>query len=177
VTERLAAEWPDPGLHLEFLAGHYADERIARWHWPVRPDGSGGPRTVAQTFEMLEQRATAAGRDGFAVWLWRELATGQLVGEVGLARVEIERVAEVEVGWSITPERWREGLALEAARASLAWGFSRAELERIVSYTLPGNKPSRALMERLGLTYEREFERDGNSQVLYAASRDTRATG
>ena len=34
----------------------------------------------------------------------------------------------VEAGWSITPAHWGDGLAPEAARAALRWGFERAGL-------------------------------------------------
>ncbi len=73
----------------------------------------------------------------------------------------------VEVGWSITPSCWGRGLATEAGLASIEWGFSRASLERIVSFSLPHNLPSRRVMEKLGMGYVREFERRGLPHVLY----------
>ena len=80
----------------------------------------------------------------------------------------------VEVGWSITPARWGEGLAPEAARAAVAWGFERCGLERIVSFTLPENARSRRVMEKIGMSYAREFERAGRRHVLYELRSDSR---
>jgi ribosomal-protein-alanine N-acetyltransferase len=80
----------------------------------------------------------------------------------------------VEVGWSIAPDRWGEGLATEAGRASLAWAFDVAGLDRVVSYTLRDNLASRRVMEKLGLRYLREFERRGFDQVLYELRRADR---
>jgi [ribosomal protein S5]-alanine N-acetyltransferase len=80
----------------------------------------------------------------------------------------------VEVGWSIAPERWGEGLATEAGRASLGWGFDIAGLDRVVSYTLRDNLASRRVMDKLGLAYARDFPRRGFDQVLYQLTRPGR---
>jgi RimJ/RimL family protein N-acetyltransferase len=80
----------------------------------------------------------------------------------------------VEVGWSISPGRWGEGLATEAGRGSLDWAFGPAELDRVVSYTLHDNLASRRVMEKLGLRYLRDFRRRGFDQVLYEARRPAR---
>ena len=73
----------------------------------------------------------------------------------------------VEVGWSISPERWGQGLAPEAGRACVDWAFEVAELERVVSYTLHENRASRRVMEKIGLRYSRDFIGKGFEQVLY----------
>lgn len=75
------------------------------------------------------------------------------------------------MGWSVTPSRWGEGLAPEAARAAVAWGFERCGLDRIVSFTLPDNLRSQRVMRKLGMTYVREFERAGRTHVLYDLGR------
>jgi RimJ/RimL family protein N-acetyltransferase len=76
------------------------------------------------------------------------------------------------------PSRWRRGLATEAGRALLAHGFGVLGLERIVAITHPRNQRSRAVMERLGMTFERAS--DGRALglavpdaavVLYAVER------
>jgi ribosomal-protein-alanine N-acetyltransferase len=57
----------------------------------------------------------------------------------------------VEVGWRLARHAWGKGYATEAARASLDWGFGKLGLEQIVSFTVPANARSRAVMERLGM--------------------------
>ena len=69
--------------------------------------------------------------------------------------------------WSISPERWGEGLAPEAGGACLDWAFDVAELDRVVSFTMRDNIASRRVMEKLGLRYSHDFERKGFGQVLY----------
>ncbi len=120
---------------------------------------------------MLLAQADQARSAGFCLWWWRERETGELVGYTGLNRDQVEARPVVEVGWSISPSRWGEGLATEAGRAALAWGFEQASLERIVSFALLDNLRSRRVMEKLGLRYVRDFERAGLPHVLYDAHR------
>ena len=64
----------------------------------------------------------------------------------------------VEVGWRLLPEWWGLGIATEAARASVAFGFDEAGLGEIVSFTVPANLPSQAVMTRIGMTYSGDFD-------------------
>jgi RimJ/RimL family protein N-acetyltransferase len=116
---------------------------------------------------MLTAQAEQAREVGFTLWWWRERGSGELVGYTGLNRDEVEGTPAVEIGWSITPSRWGEGFATEAATASLAWGFERCGLDEVVAFALPDNARSRRVMEKLGMSYEREFERAGLLHVLY----------
>jgi [ribosomal protein S5]-alanine N-acetyltransferase len=106
-------------------------------------------------------------RDGYTLWMWRELGSGELVGQIGLQPTEVEGESAVEVGWSVAPERWGEGFATEAARASLAWGFDRAALGEIVSFAMVENAASLRVMEKLAMKYDREFLRAGLPHALY----------
>ena len=163
-SARLDAEVPDTERHLDFAAAHFADPRVAEWHWP---GDRGGPRSVEQVREMLISHAVGEQREGYTLWWWRERASGDPVGMVGLHPVEIESRDEVEVGWSISRERWGEGLAVEAAAASIRWGFERAGLRSVVSFTMVENKRSRRVMEKLGMNYAGEIDRFGIPHVLY----------
>jgi len=64
----------------------------------------------------------------------------------------------VEVGWRLWPQWWGLGIASEAARASVAHGFDVVGLPEIVSFTVVANTPSRAVMERIGMRYDSEFD-------------------
>ena len=57
----------------------------------------------------------------------------------------------MEVGWRLARGAWGNGYATEAGRAALDFGFERAGLEEIVSFTTVANRRSRAVMERLGM--------------------------
>lgn len=103
--------------------------------------------------------------------MWRELDSGEPIGQVGLQPTEVEGEPAVEVGWSIAPARWGEGFATEAGRASIAWGFERIGLEEIVSFAMVENAASLRVMEKLDMTYERDFDRAGFPHSLYRLRR------
>jgi RimJ/RimL family protein N-acetyltransferase len=155
-SDRLDAELPDPSAHLEFCEAHFANPAIAPWH-------GAGPRDCHR---MLVAQAAQAAVSGWCLWWWRERSSGKLVGYTGLNRDQVEGIDVVEVGWSITPSRWGEGFAPEAAQAAIDWGFERG-LQRIVSFTRVDNERSRRVMEKLGMQYAGEFERAGLPHVLY----------
>ena len=83
----------------------------------------------------------------------------------------------VEVGWRLARSAWGHGYATEAARAAVAFGFDRVDLEEIVSLTLVGNLRSQAVMQRLGMhpltTYDHPVEgREPMPSVAYLLTRD-----
>lgn len=167
-SARLDAEIPDPETHLEFAARQYGDPRVARWHWP---GDLGGRRTREQVREILVRERAQWDEVGFTLWWWRERAAGEVIGCAGLNRNDVEGEPVVEVGWSFNPERWGDGLATEAAKASLEWGFDTVGVDEIVAFTMPENHASRRVMEKLGMEYVRDFERKGFPQVLYRTAR------
>ena len=75
---------------------------------------------------------------------------------MGLAvpRFEAHFTPAVEVGWRLAAEWWGRGYATEAAREALRFGFTEAGLTEIVSFTVPANEPSRAVMRRIGMTHD-----------------------
>lgn len=91
---------------------------------------------------------------GFGVWAVEAPRVAPLVGYTGLMRVPFEApfTPAVEIGWRFAPAYWGNGYATEAARAALRIGFEDLNLDQIVSFTVPANKPSWSVMERLGMT-------------------------
>lgn len=85
----------------------------------------------------------------FAVTL---AATGVLVGSVGLTIAREHRHAAL--GYWIGRQYWGRGLATEAARAVLAYGFRELDLVRIHAGHFADNPASGHVMEKLGMKEE-----------------------
>jgi RimJ/RimL family protein N-acetyltransferase len=73
------------------------------------------------------------------------------IGVVGLNHVRwnLAFTPAVEAAWRLLPRHWGKGYAQEAARAAIDDGFGRIGLREIVAYTVPANRASRQVMERL----------------------------
>jgi RimJ/RimL family protein N-acetyltransferase len=112
-------------------------------------------------------------KEGFSLWAAEELATGSLVGRIGLMRHHDwpEAPDPVEVGWVLHRDWWGRGLATEGGGASVECWREYLGDEQLISITLPKNRRSRAVMERLGLTYRGEADWRGHHQVWYALDR------
>lgn len=93
---------------------------------------------------------------GFGLWAVEAPGVAPFLGFVGLSvpRFEAPFLPGVEIGWRLARAHWGHGYATEAARAVLAFGFEVLHLPEIVSFTVPENTRSRAVMERLGMTHD-----------------------
>lgn len=77
-----------------------------------------------------------------------------LIGVIGLVQVpeNYPCAPGVHVTWRIAHPYWGRGYAREGAQATLDDGFGRLGLGEIVAITVPANRRSRGVMERLGMT-------------------------
>lgn len=106
-------------------------------------------------------------RLGFTMWAVEVVASARgpadFVGFVGLSvpsfEVRFPHLAEpcVEVGWRLAVDWWGLGIATEAATECLRYAFEDLALPEVVSFAVSGNVRSRAVMERIGMTYDGEF--------------------
>jgi len=90
---------------------------------------------------------------GWGVWAAELLATREFIGFVGLhiSHADLPLSPCVEILWRLTPSHWGQGYATEAATAALKVGFEQLDIKEIVSFAVPGNYRSRAVMERLNM--------------------------
>lgn len=88
-----------------------------------------------------------------------DLAGAACIGVVGLMTIpwQARFTPAVEIGWRIHPRHQGQGLAREAAELALAHGFGVLRLREIVAFTVPSNRPSWRLMQRLGMRADGEF--------------------
>ncbi len=106
---------------------------------------------------------------------------GDLVGAVGLTLSPHGRSAEL--GYWIGQPHWGQGLATEASAAILRYGFERLGLRRVDATTLAYNKASVRVLEKIGLTFERETSRDFRNLgglrpvAVYAVTQGRHAAG
>lgn len=93
--------------------------------------------------------------NGFGIWALEEKETGQFIGFTGLSRPSFSAdfTPCVEIAWRLDLNFWGKGFATEAALKALEIGFTEYNLLEIVAFTVPENKRSLLLMQRLGMQY------------------------
>ncbi len=127
---------------------------------PVVMEHFPAPLTAAESHASVDRIEADFDRDGFGLWAVEVVDEEPFVGFVGLARPTFEAsfMPCVEVGWRLAAAHWGHGYATEAAQAACADGFERAGLDEIVSFTALTNVRSIAVMERLGMRRDGEFD-------------------
>ena len=128
---------------------------------------------VDSTREQIEWLRRQWAEEGLGHWAMEDLFTGRLIGRIGLLRHHDWPLepSPVEVGWVLDERWWGRGLATEAGRASMELWREHLPDERLISITLPENRRSRAVMERLGLTYRGATHWHDHDVVWYAVDR------
>ena len=168
-------------LHLSRFGHDDLDELASVFQHPEVwrfPYGRGFTRDETELF--LDAQIKAWDECGFGCWAARELATGRLIGYVGLSVPTFlpEILPAVEVGWRFEPESWGHGYATEGARAAFEQAFTTMGLDRVCSIPQADNPRSVRVAERLGLSLIRSVvvpANDRRSEVealIYEISRD-----
>lgn len=78
---------------------------------------------------------------------------GKMIGSCGFHN-RVPQHYRSEIGIELSREYWRRGIAEEALKAVLQYGFERMQLERIEALIEPPNKPSQRLVEKQGFVKE-----------------------
>jgi ribosomal-protein-alanine N-acetyltransferase len=114
------------------------------------------PMTREESDALVDRIETGFAAHGFGLWAVEEITTGTFIGFTGLAYQTFPAhfTPAVEVGYRLAKHAWGKGLATEAAREAVRYGFEQAGLPEIVSMTAVHNARSRAVMTRLGMTHD-----------------------
>ena len=150
-TERLVLRAPSQA-DLGFLAGINQDPEVMKF--------MPGLMSVDDTRRQLEGMLQHFRDHGFGVWVAVRKGTDDCVGIVGLKRVDLDVpfAPSVEIAWRLARSQWGKGYAAEAACEVLRFGFERLALEQIVGFTVPRNRRSIAVFERLRMRPDPAFD-------------------
>jgi ribosomal-protein-alanine N-acetyltransferase len=163
-TSRLILRSAEPG-DLDAMQALYGDEETMRWI------GAGdGVRTREQTARGIRRMMEHQESHGYSIWAVADRSSGEVIGNCGLVLVEWEG-PDVELAYMIRRDRWGEGIATEAATASLEHGLGPLAMERVIGLAYPENVASHRVMEKAGMTRIGMVTAYGARMVRYEAFR------
>lgn len=151
------------GDDLRFVIDVWNDERVA----PT----IGGVRGEQQLRERIERWTHHWNAHGFGATLFHERTTGQPIGWGGLQRSTIGIGECLTVGYVIAPGSWGRGYATEIATASVAHAFDELDASLLYASVLSTNRASRRVLEKAGLSVDREIDDDDYVEVIYVIQR------
>ncbi|MEW6736794.1 MAG: GNAT family N-acetyltransferase [Acidobacteriota bacterium] len=117
----------------------------------IRP---GSPFTKAEVETWLKIKIRHWQEHHFGIWVMEYKQDNSIVGFCGLQY--LENTSQVEVGYRLAKRYWQQGLATEAAKASIQYGFDIINLNEIVGITHPENLKSQRVLTKIGLSYRKE---------------------
>jgi len=83
--------------------------------------------------------------------------TNQMVGQCGLLIQTIENVERLEIGYSILPEYWKKGFAIEAATKCKNHAFENDIADSLISMIHVDNLSSEKVALRNGMRFEKKI--------------------
>jgi ribosomal-protein-alanine N-acetyltransferase len=141
--------WVEPGVRRHLWDG----ERISR---------EKAESVLASSIESFENH-------GFGIWAVIHSESGNLIGFCGLRY--LDGTPEVELIYGISTPYWGMGLATEAARAAIRYGFEEAGLDRIVGIADTENFASRRVLEKAGMRFEQHTSHEARDETHYEIRR------
>jgi [ribosomal protein S5]-alanine N-acetyltransferase len=127
-----------------------------------------GPPDPLAYREALTRRIASPPETG-GIWVveWRERPG--FLGWCGLFPLEDSGL--IELGYRYVQEAWGRGVASEAGRAVLDYGFTTLGLDPIVAVAHPDNLASRRVLAKLGFAHEGLRPHYGQDLAFYRLTR------
>ena len=108
---------------------------------------------VQYTREYLEYLESRYAVGDFYDWALVLKENGKMIGTCGFTSIDLVNNT-AEIGYVINPAYHGIGIAPEAARRVLSFGFSVLELSRISAVCMKENEKSLRVMKKIGMSYE-----------------------
>ena len=127
---------------------------ITMAHWPQPYDADGAQAWLA--------RSQAGVRDhGYGRWCCELRGSGEIIGDVGIMRTQLQGEWINDLGYIIHHPFWRRGYAFEAASGAVQWARANG-LDSLVANMAVDNEASAAVARKLGMTLKHTFVNANN---------------
>ncbi|MFT3910362.1 MAG: GNAT family N-acetyltransferase [Ferruginibacter sp.] len=93
-----------------------------------------------------------------------EMKDGTPIGMCGI--LKRDNLENPDIGFAFLPQFMGQGFAFEIAAATIAYAKNNLKLPVIFAITLPNNKSSIKLLEKIGLRFIKEFSFPGEDEEL-----------
>lgn len=108
------------------------------------------------SYNYLSYISTRYRAGEFFDWSLTLRDSGKMIGTCGFTRFNFDAQSG-ELGYVLNPKFWGQGIAAEAVRRVIRFGFDTLELHRIEARYMEENVNSRRVMEKSGMTFEGVF--------------------
>jgi ribosomal-protein-alanine N-acetyltransferase len=124
--------------------------------------------SIAEAGEFIDKYPDYK-KNGYGRWAMVLKSDHSFIGWCGLKL--ITSIDEVDVGYRLQKQNWNKGFATEASIACLKFGFEILKLPRIIGRAMKLNTASIRVLEKSGLSFEKEVVFEEHEGCCYAARR------
>jgi RimJ/RimL family protein N-acetyltransferase len=134
--------------HLAGLNKMNSDPEVMRYL------SAGRPETLEETRAVIDRVVKRWGEVGYSWWALIERDTEELVGAGAIQNLRRESTlvpdlaCPLEIGWRLRRDRWGQGLAVEAARATGDFAFKVMNARELFAVCDPANTASAKVIVR-----------------------------
>ena len=154
-------------LHMRWLTPDDAGLMLSIWNDPafVRNVGDRGIRTMTQAIDALNEGPLRLYSDyGYGPYRLSLRDNDEAIGICGLFRRD--GLEDPDIGFALLPKYCSHGYASEAASAVVEHARHGLGLRRLTAIVSPHNGPSIALIEKLGMRFERMICMPGDDDEI-----------
>lgn len=145
-TERLIMRPMREGDAADMYDYAHREDVTAYLLWSPHPSVS----YTRDYLKYIESRYTAG---DFYDWAVIEKESGKMIGTCGFTKIDAPNNVG-EIGYVLNPDFHGKGYGTEVASEAVRFGFDILGLHRIEAKFMEGNRSSRHVMEKLGMTFE-----------------------
>jgi RimJ/RimL family protein N-acetyltransferase len=133
---------------LSELAPILADPKVMKF-------STNGINSIEQVQEKIAGFIACYENFGFGKWAVILKESDRLLGYCGIGVDQIDGHDEKELGYRLDSQYWGQGLATEAASASIKYGFEQLNLPYVLGVVERANTASARVLEKVGMCYEK----------------------
>ena len=149
---------------LDALHRLWTDPQVRKYLW----DDEAITRERVES--LVHTSLTSFDDHGFGLWAVWPREDEALIGFCGFWF--FHEPPRLELLYGMSPSHWHKGLATEAARAMINYGFKELSLQRVEASTDAANVLSSKVMERAGMSFWKRETTNGLDTVYFAISRE-----
>jgi [ribosomal protein S5]-alanine N-acetyltransferase len=130
-----------------------------------------GDRNVHSKEDAIAYIEKINGIQNLMYWVVRIISNAEPVGIISFLKRDY--LDHFDIGFAFLPEQNGNGYAYEAAKEVLSIVCKQPEYATVLATTVPGNRSSIKLLEKLGLSFEKEIETGGDRLHVYTTGRES----
>jgi RimJ/RimL family protein N-acetyltransferase len=124
------------------------------------------PYPLSAAIDWISNHCATFASKKEAVFAITDKAMGELLGAVSLMSMS-DHHARCELGYWVAHDHWSKGICSEAARAIVEHAHRELGMTRVIAYCLARNVGSARVMEKAGLTREKQLPKHVNHKGVF----------